>query len=83
MQELLVAEGLDYWDGDKLLMHLDLCGGWHDVHRWLDNGFRSTFSPYLFVASGGCHQNWQVVSGTRFLLVYLVKYTVHSSLVAK
>ena len=76
MQDLLLEEGLASWNssGSGVCLIPELCGGWHDLHRWTDNGFTSSFSPHLFVAAGCSHQNWQVVSATRFLLAYLVKY---------
>lgn len=76
LRELLLEEGLAEWDDThtRVLLHPDLRGGIHESQRITGNQRVSQFSPKLFVDSGGCHQNWQVVYGTLFLLAYLVKY---------
>ena len=77
LKSLLLNHGLAHRKAktNKVELHDSMIGKVYEAARegWSNSG-TSQFSPRFFVASGGCHQNWQVVHGRRFLLAYLVKY---------
>ena len=77
VRNLLVEEGVAFEDTKTpgvVRLHEDLQGGIWEPPRLKNDGLISQFCPRVFVATNGCHSNWQLVYGSRFLLAYLIKY---------